>query len=55
MFENVDGQAADGRWPDGRAPVTGVLLAHQCAFGSGELIKQTILILVQRSVHSYCN
>ena len=32
MFENVDGR----RTPD--AGVTGILLAHQWAFGSGELI-----------------
>ena len=33
MFENVDG--LHGRTPD--AGVTRILLAHQCAFGSGEL------------------
>ena len=36
MFENVDGrQTDDGRTTD--AGVTGILLAHQWAFGSGEL------------------
>ena len=35
MFENVDGRTTDGR----RAPeVTGILIAHLGAFGSGELI-----------------
>ena len=34
MFENVDGR----RMTD--AGVTGILLAHQWAFGSGQLIKQ---------------
>ena len=31
MFENVDGRTDDG--------VTGILIAHLGAFGSGELIK----------------
>ena len=36
MFENVDGRrTTDGRTTD--AGVTGILLAHQRAFGSGEL------------------
>ena len=34
MFENVDGQT-DGRTTD--AGVTGILIAHLAAFGSGEL------------------
>ena len=34
MFENVDGRT-DGQTTD--AGVTGILLAHQWAFGSGEL------------------
>ena len=34
MFENVDGQT-DGRTTDAR--VTGILIAHLGAFGSGEL------------------
>ena len=39
MFENVDGRRTDGRTDDG---VTGILLAHLGAFGSGELkINQT--------------
>ena len=40
MFENVDGR----RTPD--AGVTGILLAHQRAFGSGELIIGNQLFLV---------
>ena len=42
MFENVDGRT-DGRTTDGRttdAGVTGILIAHLGAFGSGELIKE---------------
>ena len=43
MFENVDGRRTeDGRTDDGRtldARVTGILIAHLGAFGSGELIK----------------
>ena len=36
MFENVDGRTDDGRrTPD--AGVTGILIAHLGAFGSGEL------------------
>ena len=35
MFENVDGRT-DGRMTD--AGVTGILIAHLGAFGSGELI-----------------
>ena len=41
MFENVDGLTDDGRTRDGRktdAGVTGILIAHLGAFGSGELI-----------------
>ena len=42
MFEIVDGRT-DGRTTDDRrrtdAGVTGILLAHPRAFGSGELIK----------------
>ena len=40
MFENVDGRRTtdDGRTPD--AGVTGILLAHQWAFGSGELTRE---------------
>ena len=36
MFENVDGRT-DGRTTD--AGVTGILIAHLGAFGSGELKK----------------
>ena len=40
MFENVDGRTTDGRTDDGRTTddgVTGILIAHLRAFGSGEL------------------
>ena len=37
MFENVDGRRTDGRTDAG---VTGILLAHLGAFGSGELKTQ---------------
>ena len=41
MFENVDGRTdrrtTDGRTDDG---VTGILIAHLGAFGSGELKKK---------------
>ena len=40
MFENVDGRTTDGRRTDGRTTddgVTGILIAHLGAFGSGEL------------------
>ena len=37
MFENIDGRRTDGRTTD--AGVTGILLAHLRAFGSGELKK----------------
>ena len=49
MFENVDGRTDgrtdDGRTDDGRtdAGVTGILIAHPRAFGSGEL-KSTEII-----------
>ena len=46
MFENVDGRTTDGRrTDDGRttdAGVTGILIAHLGAFGSGELKKSQI-------------
>ena len=43
MFENVDGRT-DGRRTDRRtdARVTGILIAHLGAFGSGELKIVTI-------------
>ena len=49
MFENVDGRrTTDGRrTDDGRttdAGVTGILIAHLGAFGSGELINKTIMV-----------
>ena len=46
MFENVDGRTDgrtdDGRTDDGRTDdgVTGILIAHLGAFGSGELKSQ---------------
>ena len=43
MFENVDGRTDDGRTTDGRTTddgVTGILIAHLGAFGSGELKMQ---------------
>ena len=41
MFENVEGRTDDGRrTPD--AGVTGILIAHLGAFGSGELKKRKI-------------
>ena len=41
MFENVDGRTDDGRQTTD-AGVTGILIAHLGAFGSGELIKYNI-------------
>ena len=38
MFENVDGRTEDGRRTDDG--VTGILIAHLGAFGSGELKKK---------------
>ena len=40
MFENVDGRRTDGRTTD--AGVTGILIAHLRAFGSGELKRKNI-------------
>ena len=45
MFENVDGRRTDDRRTTD-AGVTGILLAHQWAFGSGELIKTIIIIII---------
>ena len=39
MFENVDGRTDDGRRTTD-AGVTGILIAHLGAFGSGELINK---------------
>ena len=48
MFENVDGRRTDdGRTTD--AGVTGILIAHLGAFGSGELkraVSQSILLMI---------
>ena len=45
MFENVDGRTTDGR-TDGRTDdgVTGILIAHLGAFGSGELKNYSFVI-----------
>ena len=40
MFENVDGRTDGRRTTD--AGVTGILIAHLGAFGSGELIKTVL-------------
>ena len=40
MFENVDGLTDDGRATD--AGVTGILIAHLGAFGSGEQKRNSI-------------
>ena len=42
MFENVDGRTDDGRTTD--AGVTGILIAHLGAFGSGELKNRFFMI-----------
>ena len=54
MFENVDGRTdgrtTDGRTTDGRttdAGVTGILIAHLGAFGSGELKRLIFSELLQ--------
>ena len=39
MFENVDGRTTDGRTAD--AGVTGILIAHLGALGTGELINRS--------------
>ena len=41
MFENVDGRTDNGRQTTD-ARVTGILIAHLGAFGSGELIRRDI-------------
>ena len=46
MFENVDGRTTDGRRTD--AGVTGILIAHLGAFGSGELKTQAFRNLEYR-------
>ena len=58
MFENVDGRTdgrtTDGRTTDGRttdAGVTGILIAHLRAFGSGELkIEKTNNLKKQKTI-----
>ena len=44
MFENVDGRTDDGLTDDG---VTGILLAHPLAFGSGELKSDNVGTITQ--------
>ena len=48
MFENVDGRRTDGRTTD--AGVTGILLAHLRAFGSGELKKHYVVSFQKSSL-----
>ena len=55
MFENVDGRT-DGRTDDGRttdAGVTGILIAHLGAFGSGELKTCQMFATFSESLHKY--
>ena len=47
MFENVDGRTTDGRTTD--AGVTGILIAHLGAFGSGELTIYSFHPLVMKT------
>ena len=47
MFENVDGRTDGGRTTDAR--VTGILIAHLGAFGSGELKTKTYVVGTQKS------
>ena len=51
MFENVDGRTTDGRTTD--AGVTGILIAHLGAFGSGELIRSSLL-LYEKLINRKC-
>ena len=59
MFENVDGRT-DGRTTDGRttdAGVTGILIAHLGAFGSGELKNEACKIkyaCLSIFMHHFC-
>ena len=56
MFENVDGRT-DGRTTDGRttdAGVTGILIAHLGAFGSGELKTISGIPGIQHFVQTVC-
>ena len=45
MFENVDGRTTDGRRTTD-AGVTGILIAHLGAFGSGELTRSEVKVKV---------
>ena len=52
MFENVDGRT-DGRTTD--AGVTGILIAHLGAFGSGELnIPENVQFIYGPFLHGPC-
>ena len=51
MFENIDGRTDDGRQTTD-AGVTGILIAHLGAFGSGELITQETLSNVYNGNYS---
>ena len=59
MFENVDGRT-DGRRTDGRttdAGVTGILIAHLGAFGSGELKRNRtprVQLLIEGGPYALC-
>ena len=52
MFENVDGRTDRRRTTDAR--VTGILIAHLGAFGSGELITEYGLKLFQSYFNFFC-
>ena len=54
MFENVDGRTTDDRTTD--AGVTGILIVHLGAFGSGELTSQQVhrLRTEQSDLCPYC-
>ena len=52
MFEKVDGRT-DGRTTD--AGVTGILIAHLGAFGSGELIMIIIIFFISATCEEHTN
>ena len=57
MFENVDGRTTDdGRTDDG---VTGILIAHLGAFGSGELkmlcLSKLVIIVMHKNTRKLIN
>ena len=51
MFENVDGRTTDGRRTTD-AGVTGILIAHLGAFGSGELKTVKCCAMIINSMHA---